>query len=457
MNRFFVTLQKKIATLAEVTMASSSSSYVNGNRNCHGDNPQVKRAKWVVPSSQMAKNTHNPIRQIVDNMKIEPNPEKKMIALSIGDPTVFGNLEPPREIEEAVIDCIHTRKYNGYAPSIGYETARAAIAKYYTSPEAPLEAKDVIFGSGCSGALDLCISVLANPGQNILVPRPGFSLYKTLAESIGVEIRHYNLLPERCWEIDLEHLQSLVDENTAAVVVNNPSNPCGSVFTKEHIQDILRVAERLRLPIVADEIYADMVFSGHSFHFMASLTTEVPILSCGGLAKRYIVPGWRVGWVLIHDRHGAFEAEVRNGLLRLSQRILGPNTLIQAAIPRILEETPQSFYQDTMALVQRNAELFFNGVSKIPGLSPIMPCGAMYMMVGIDIDKFPEFSSDVEFTQHLVSEQSVFCLPASCFQYPNFFRVVLTLPAEMVSEACERIQEFCTQHYMVGSSANGAF
>ena len=138
----------------------------------------------------------------------------------------------------------------------------------------------MIFASGCSGALDLCISVLANPGQNILIPRPGFSLYKTLAESMSIHVKHYNLLviilthslrlpgkysfchgfqPEKNWEVDTEHLQSLIDEDTAAIVVNNPSNPCGSVYTAQHIRDVLEVAENYKIPIIADEIYADFV------------------------------------------------------------------------------------------------------------------------------------------------------------------------------------------------------
>lgn len=164
--------------------------------------------------------------------------------------------------------------------------------------------------SGCSGALDLCVTVLADEGQNILMPRPGFSLYQTLAMSKGIECRYYDLLPEKNWEIDLAHLESLVDGRTAAIVVNNPSNPCGSVYSREHLLDILRVAEKTRVPIIADEIYADMAFRPHRFYPLASLTETVPVLAVGGLAKRYLVPGWRVGWVLVHDRRGLF-TEVR--------------------------------------------------------------------------------------------------------------------------------------------------
>ncbi|XP_014116025.1 PREDICTED: tyrosine aminotransferase isoform X2 [Pseudopodoces humilis] len=363
-----------------------------------------RKPRWAVRASEMSKKTFNPVRAIVDSMKVEPNPKKAMISLSLGDPTVFGNLPTNDEVTRAVKEVLDSGQYNGYAPSVGYQSCREAVAAYYNCPEAPLKAQDVILTSGCSQAIELALAVLANPGQNILVPRPGFSLYKTLALSMGIEVKLYNLLPEKAWEIDLEHLESLVDEKTACLIVNNPSNPCGSVFSKSHLQEILAVASRQCVPILADEIYGDMVFADCKYEPIATLSTNVPILSCGGLAKRWLVPGWRMGWILIHDRRDIFGNE-------------------------------------------SNADLCYAALSAIPGLQPVRPAGAMYLMVEIEMEHFPEFENDVEFTERLISEQSVFCLPATCFEYPNFFRVVITVPEEMILEACSRIQEFCEMHY----------
>lgn len=131
--------------------------------------------------------------------------------------------------------------------------AREAVAKY-VEHQGKVTAHDVIICSGCSSALDMCVSVIAGPGQNILIPRPGFSIYRTLAEGFGIEVRSYNLIPERDWEIDLDTLEPLIDENTAALIVTNPSNPCGSVFTKEHMVKIIDIAEKYCIPIIADEV-----------------------------------------------------------------------------------------------------------------------------------------------------------------------------------------------------------
>lgn len=136
--------------------------------------------------------------------------------------------------------------------------------------------------------MDLAISLLAEPGHNILIPKPGFPLYQTLAKGLGIKTKFYNLLPDRNFEIDLNHLESQIDENTVAIVYNNPSNPCGSLFTVQHIRDLLFIAEKYRLPIIADEIYEWMVYPGQEFVSIGSLSETVPIISCRGTTKRFL-------------------------------------------------------------------------------------------------------------------------------------------------------------------------
>ncbi|KAI7874697.1 tyrosine aminotransferase [Lichtheimia hyalospora FSU 10163] len=404
-------------------------------------------SEWNIKASDISKRANNPIRQIVDKLKVDPNAQKSFISLSVGDPTVFGNFNVHDSANEAIKRQLDTFKHNGYPPAHGTVDARDAIARKHSIPEvAPLTPNDVLLANGCSGALDICINVLCNPGQNILLPRPGFSLYKSLAEIREVEVRFYDLVPENNWQVDLKHLESLVDDKTACILVNNPSNPCGSVYPKEHLEAILAIAAKHHLPIIADEIYCDLVYKGNTFYPMASLTKDVPILAVGGLAKKWLVPGWRIGWILVHDRHDAFAAEVRTGLLNLTQVILGPNSVVQGALDDILHRTPTSFYEETISQLEYNAKLGIDAVSKIDGLTPVTPQGAMYMMVGIDMDKFKDISSDVEFSQKLVAEENVLCLPGQCFDYPNFIRIVITPPAGSLKEAYERMADFCARH-----------
>merc|ERR1719278_2172315 len=405
-----------------------------------------RREEWRVAASIVAKNTFNPIRDILETMTIVPNPEKKMISLSIGDATVFGNLLPAKPVVDAVHAALDSQKCNGYGPSTGSVEARTAVAKHISVPGGEVTSDDVILCSGCSCALDIAISTLADDGQNILVPRPGFPLYTTLSAGLGIQTREYDLLPDQDWMVDLGHMESLIDHNTAAIIVNSPSNPCGSVFSPAHLREILDIAERHKVPIIADEIYDNFVFPGETYVPIASLTTTVPVLSCGGLTKRFLVPGWRMGWIVIYDRGHVFDHEVRKGLLCMSQRIIGSNTLVQGALPTILANTPKSFFDDTINVIQNNAKLAFTKLRGIPGLMPVMPQGAMYMMVRIDRTRFPGFKSDLQFVERLVAEQSVFCLPGKCFNYPNYVRIVLTVPSILLQEACERMMEFCSSH-----------
>ncbi|EEB18316.1 tyrosine aminotransferase, putative [Pediculus humanus corporis] len=409
---------------------------------------------WDVRASNFAKNTHNPIRAIVESLQLEPNPNKQMISLSIGNPTIFGNLTPPKKIIDSVKKTVDWGKCNGYPPSTGTTAARQAVADYSSSDKVTVDWKDVILCSGCSTALDLCISVIANPGENILIPRPGFSLYRTLAEGLGIKVKPYNLRPDYQWEVDLRHLESQIDNKTRAIIINNPSNPCGSVFSKRHLREILKVASRHCLPIIADEIYEHLVFSGEEFFPLASLSTDVPILSCSGLTKRFLIPGWRVGWIVIHDRNGVFEKEIKPGLTKLSQRTLGCNTIVQGAITEILKYTPPDFFNNTIKTLQKNATIAYKKLSEIPGLKPIMPQGAMYIMIGIDMAFFPDIQNDLEFVELMVTEESVFCLPGKCFDYPNFVRIIISPPEDMIREACERIAEFCERHYKPPSKSS---
>ena len=180
----------------------------------------------------------------------------------------------------------------------------------------------------------------------------------------------------------MTHLESLIDENTSAIVVNNPSNPCGSNFTREHLEDLLSIASRNFLPIISDEIYQGMNWTKHPFTALYTLPSNVPIITIGGLAKRWCVPGWRVGWVVLHERGGVF-GSIRRGLANLSQVQLHPNTIVQAALPTILK-TPQSFFDSVVSELSANAKVITEKLSKAPGLKVIEPQGALYAMVSRD-------------------------------------------------------------------------
>eukprot|EP00118_Oscarella_pearsei_P019297 m.204162 g.204162 ORF g.204162 m.204162 type:complete len:427 (+) comp39639_c1_seq1:51-1331(+) len=404
---------------------------------------------WNVAATFVAKNTINPIREVVEKMSSKPNPAIPEIHLSLGDPTnpEYDFFPPLPGMIEAVVQSFKSGKHHGYTNSFGMAPARAALAKKYSiDSKVPLTEDDVLLTSGgCSGALEVALRTLAAAGDNILIPNPGFSIYSTVNGGCGVESREYRLLPERSWETDLDHMESQIDERTKAILVTDPSNPCGSVYSREHKEKILQVALKHHLPILSDEVYSDTVFPGVAYTSFASLSDHVPIIVCDSLGKRYLVPGWRMGWIVLHDRHDILAKEIRPGLINMTRIHLGPCGPIQGALPEILAKTPDTFFPSVAKKLQKHAEISYSALSECDGLKPVMPQGSLYMMIGIDVEVL-DFKDEIHFCNCLWSEYSVRCLPGSCFQYRNFFRIVIAASEEKLKEACKRIKEFCSLH-----------
>ena len=161
-----------------------------------------------------------------------------------------------------------------------------------------------------------------------------------------------------------------------------------------------------------------MVFEGHEYIPISRLSQESkelawPVLTCSGLAKRFLVPGWRFGWITIHEPEGFDLIGIRKGLFDLSTLIIGACTLIQSALPEIFLNTPETFYKDTNRILERNAQFLTESLQQIDGLKVIKPQGTMYMLVGVDFEKFEGFEDDLKLSELLIAEQSISVLPGS--------------------------------------------
>jgi len=325
--------------------------------------------------------------------------------------------------------------------------ARLALASHYKKCDPQITAEDIILTSGCSQALDFAIESLCSPGSSILLPAPGFPLYQTICMHLGVNMKFYPLLPNEGWNADFFELEKLVDSSTRAILICNPSNPCGSVYSKEHLLSLISFAEKYKLVVISDEVYEEMVFAGKSYHSIASLSKTVPVLMCGGLSKRYLMPGWRVGWLVVFDRANIFKnSNLFANILNLAQIIVGPCTLMQLLIRPLLEKTPPSFLTNTMEILHRNSQVIHNRLSKVDVLNPVAPSGSMYLLVELKVERFVDIADDRVFCEKLLREQSVFLLPGSAFKISNFVRIVICAPEAVLEEACGRIEIFCKQH-----------
>jgi len=263
-----------------------------------------KEWKEIEPSIRSV-GTINKIRDIVDRLDMNRiNKTKSFITVSIGDPSRYPNLKPAPNVVEAVKKALTDGKWNGYAPSFGHDEPRKALAKKYSYSNNHLTSEDIYLTSGCSDALNIAICSLLNENDSILLPRPGFSFYETLCGRYGFKPIFYNLSPNNDWEIDNKHLREQIEKSKKkpkCLLINNPSNPCGSVLSKQNLLNCLEIANEYQIPIIADEIYSAMIFKNAVFYPIASLTNNVPIISVGGTAKEFLVPGWRLGWIMAYE------------------------------------------------------------------------------------------------------------------------------------------------------------
>lgn len=359
----------------------------------------------------------NPIRSMIAKAMATPPPasslhNRPLINLGLGDPTIFG-LHPASPIAiEAMHEALDSGKGNGYTNGPGSAEARAAVAEYHERWDGVMYGvDDITLSHGAGQALEVIFASLVSPHSNVLLPRPGFHQYETLLANIGAECRFYNCVEENDWEIDLASLENLIDDNSAMILIVrvtmltrrdiltwqiNPSNPCGSNFSKAHLQDLVAVAEAHKLPIVADEIYGHMNWGSKPFTPLASISDNVPIVTVSGLSKRFLLPGWRLGWILLHDPLGVASA-AKEAFHIWQNRFMGPGATLQLALPRILKEVGDEYFGAIVAKLEKNAKALNEAVNAIPGVRCRFPEASMYLLMGIDVAKFG-FKDDVEFS-----------------------------------------------------------
>ncbi|KAJ4957801.1 hypothetical protein NE237_024912 [Protea cynaroides] len=372
---------------------------------------------------------------------IDATDPRPTIHLSHGDPSAYPSFRTTPIAEDAIIDAVRSAKFNGYAPTNGVLPARRAIAEYLSS-NLPynLSPDDVNLTSGCLQAIEVIISVLSQPGTNILFPRPGFPAYEASAAFSHLEFRHFDLLPERGWEIDLDAVESLADDNTAAIVVNNPGNPCGYVYTYQHLQKIAETARRLGIMVIADEVYESIVFGTNPFVPMGTFGSIVPVITLGAISKKWMVPGWRLGWLVITDPNGVLKetkiVESIHGCLNINT---DPATFIQAAIPKIIENTKEDFFKNIIDILRQASSICYEGLKGIDCLTcPHKPEGSMFVMVKLNLSLLEDISDDIDFCCKLIQEENVVILPGITVGLKNWLRITFAIEPSSLEDSLVR-------------------
>ncbi|KAK6934232.1 Aminotransferase, class I/classII [Dillenia turbinata] len=320
----------------------------------------------------------------------------------------------------------------------------------YLSQDFPYElgSDDVYLTSGCTQAIDVALTTLARPGANILLPRPGFPIYELCASFRNLEVRHFNLIPDKGWEVDLDAVKALADHNTVAIVIINPGNPCGNVYSHGHLEKIAELAKTLGIVVIADEVYGHLAFGDNPFVPMGIFGSMVPVFTLGSLSKRWIVPGWRLGWFVTCDPNGMFKnPKIIERIKKYFDISSGPATIIQAAVPQILELTEEEFFREVLNLLKQTANICYEKVNETPGLAcHYKPEGSMAVMVKLNLSQLEDISDDIDFAFKLAKEESVIILPGVTVGLKNWIRITFAAEPSSLIEGLERINSFCQRH-----------
>nr|ADD54646.1 aminotransferase family protein [Bruguiera gymnorhiza] len=372
---------------------------------------------------------------------------RSVISLGMGDPSAYSCFHTTPVAQEAVVDALQCDKFNGYSPTVGLPQTRRAVAEFL-SRDLPykLSADDVFITCGCTQSIDVAVAMLAHPGANILLPRPGFPIYELSASFRHLEVRHFDLLPEKGWEVDLNAVEALADENTVALVIINPGNPCGNVYSYQHLKRIAETAEKLKILVIADEVYGHLAFGHNPFIPMGVFGSIVPVLTLGSLSKRWIVPGWRLGWFVISDPVGTFrKPKTVERIKKYFDLLGGPATFIQAALPRIIEETDEEFFKKTIRTLKQASDICYDKIREISCITcPHKPEGSMAVMLNLEL--LEDICDDSDFCFKLAKEESVIVLPGTAVGLKNWIRVTFAADPALLEEALERVKIFCQRH-----------
>ncbi|XP_062104654.1 tyrosine aminotransferase-like [Humulus lupulus] len=394
------------------------------------------------------------IREVTDMLKQHLNKDDRrpVVPLGHGDPSTF--FRAPAAVEDAIVDAIRSANFNCYPPAHGLPSARRAIAEY-VSEDLPynLSPDDVYLTVGCTQAIEIIMDALAlstrSPGANVLLPKPGFPYHEARAACSNLQVRHYDLLPEQGWEIDLDAVEGLSDENTLAMFIINPGNPCGSVFTSQHLEKVGLMARRLGFIVVADEAHEHFTFGSNPFVSMGVYGSIVPVVTINSISKRWSVPGWRLGWLLTNDPNSILQ---KSGL---TKKIIGclnvstdPPTPIQGAISDILGKTKKEEYSKVVEIVREAADTCYNRIKEIPFLHcPHKPQGSIFMLVKLNVSLLDDINDDLEFCVKLANEESVILLPAGlALGMKNWVRIIFAVEPSLLEDGLIRLKAFCHRH-----------
>ncbi|MCZ6497411.1 MAG: aminotransferase class I/II-fold pyridoxal phosphate-dependent enzyme [Gammaproteobacteria bacterium] len=364
----------------------------------------------------------------------------EILSLNIGNPGLFG-FRTPETMRLAMIENLSGSE--AYCHQKGIFPAREAVVMQHQDRGImDITAEQVFIGNGVSELIDLTLRALLNPGDEVLIPTPDYPLWTAAATLNGGRAIYYPCPEEADFIPDPEAVEALITPNTRAIVVINPNNPTGAVYSRDCLTQLAELADRHDLVMLSDEIYDQMVFPDAEFVPMATLCSSALCATFSGLSKVYRACGYRVGWVAFSG------AQERSGRLIDAMDLLAALRLCSNVPGQWAVQTALGGYQSIKKLCSPGGRLYesrqavIDAVAKSPYLHVIAPMGSMYAFIGVNTEALPDFD-DESFALELLQEQHVLVAPGSSFNTPyrDHFRITILPDEETLAEVFERMDE----------------
>lgn len=365
----------------------------------------------------------------------------RILKLNIGNPAPFG-FEAPDEILKHVIHNLPTAQ--GYSDSQGIYPARVAVAQYYQQRGIlGADADDVYIGNGVSELILMSLQALLNNGDEVLVPMPDYPLWTAAVNLAGGKAVHYLCDEQQDWLPALDDIKAKISKKTRALVLINPNNPTGAVYSADFLRQLLQVAREHKLVVLSDEIYDKVLYDGTEHVSTAALADDLVMLTFGGLSKNYRIAGFRIGWLFISGAKQAARQYIE-GLNILASMRLCANVPCQHAV-----QTALGGYQSINELVIPGGRLYdqmdlaHKLVTEIDGISCMRPKGAMYLFPKIDLKKY-RIQDDELFVLDFLRQHKVLLVHGRAFNWPepDHFRIVTLPHKEQLTQAISRLGQF---------------
>ena len=364
----------------------------------------------------------------------------KILKLNIGNPAPFG-FEAPDEILVDMIRTLPTAQ--GYSDSKGIVSARRAVAQYYQTKGMPgMKLDDIYLGNGVSELIQMTCQALVDDGDEVLVPSPDYPLWTASVALAGGRAVHYRCDEEQQWWPDVSDIADKVTERTKAIVVINPNNPTGAVYPEHVLREIVEVARKHGLMILADEIYDKILYDDAVHTHIAGLAPDLLTITFNGLSKAYRVAGFRAGWMALYGpkEHAASFIE---GLDVLSNMRLCPNVPAQHVVATAL-----GGYQSVNELLlpggrlREQRDVAYEGLSAIDGVSVVKASGALYMFPRVDREMYA-IENDEQFAFDLLRSKKLLVTQGTGFNLdtPDHFRLVTLPSVDVIADAVDRIAD----------------